>query len=646
MLAAFDTLLPAAPSLGAAERRSVTAVVTLLSIAVTALVLYSAYSGTVTALVVRSLFFSAISCAGLLLSAAQVRFWALRTLIYLLAAGALVPGPYLYQHFVQIISLGGLATPTDEALFVLTIAVLLALVYLQLGWALIVLVAAALAYAWLGYLIPGRYGHGGYGLDRLASTLFLSTEGIYGIPMGVAVDYIFLFALFGTFLVKTGTGAVFVDLARALTGRTQGGPALSAVLSSTMLGTINGSAVANVVTTGTFTIPLMKRVGFSAVTAGAVEAAASSAGQIIPPIMGAAAFLMAEIIGMPYAQIALAASLPAALYVLALLIAVRLEAGRLGLARDEGGGLALLGPVLLRRGYLLLPLVTLIALLAQGLTPMRSAVIALGVAFLLMPWSKETRVSPVGLIGVCVDTVIATVPIIAAIAAAGVVIGVLGLTGFGLMMSGLILELGGSQLWLVLLLTAFVSFVLGMGLPTSAAYLLLAVLVAPALVKMGMPDISAHMFIFYYGLLSAITPPIALAAYAAAGISGADSTATAFAAIRLGFVKLLVPFLFVTMPGLLMIGDVPTIVLTAALAAIGISGLAVAFAAWLSRPLGALERLGLAAAALLVLAPLPLALDAANVIVRGLGVAALAALVIYFQRSGTGATLGNRPSTP
>jgi TRAP transporter 4TM/12TM fusion protein len=344
---------------------------------------------------------------------------------------------------------------------------------------------------------------------------------------------------------------------------------------------------------------------------------------------------MAEIIGMPYAQIALAAALPAALYVAALLIAVRLEAGRLNLARDEGGGFRLLGPVLLRRGYLLLPLIVLVALLIEGLTPMRSAVVALGVAFLLMPWSKETRVGPLALIGVCVDTLMASLPIIAAIAAAGVVIGVLGLTGLGLMMSGLILEIGGSNLWPVLLLTAFVSFILGMGLPTSAAYLLLAVLVAPALVKMGLPDISAHMFIFYYGLLSAITPPVALAAYAAAGISGADSNATAFAALRLGFVKLFVPILFVTMPGLLMIGDNVTIFFSGALAGIGIAGLTVALAGWFGQTLSPLMRLGIAAASCLVLAPMPVALDPENLLVRAAGVLLLAALLIYELRSGS-----------
>jgi TRAP transporter 4TM/12TM fusion protein len=635
MFEQLETLLPAAPHPGAAERRVVAVIVALLAIATTVLVLHSAYAGSVTALVVRSLFFSAVASAGLLLSALRIQAWPLRALLYLLAVGALLPGPYLQQNFFEIISSGGLATPTDVALFILTFVVLIVLVYLQLGWPLVVLAIAAFVYAFFGYLIPGRYGHGGYDLGRLTSSLFLSTEGIYGIPMGVAVDYIFLFALFGTFMVKTGTGAVFVDLARAITGRTQGGPAMSAVVSSALLGTINGSAVANVVTTGTFTIPLMKRAGFSAKTAGAVEAAASSAGQIIPPIMGAAAFLMAEIIGMPYAQIALAAALPAGLYVLALLIAVRLEAGRLNLARDEGGGFRLLGPVLLRRGYLLLPLIVLVALLIEGLTPMRSAVIALGVAFLLMPGSKETRVGPLALIGVCVDTLMASLPIIAAIAAAGVVIGVLGLTGLGLMMSGLILEIGGSNLWPVLLLTAFVSFILGMGLPTSAAYLLLAVLVAPALVKMGLPDISAHMFIFYYGLLSAITPPVALAAYAAAGISGADSNATAFAALRLGFVKLFVPILFVTMPGLLMIGDNVTIFFSGALAGIGIAGLTVALAGWFGQILSPLMRLGIAAASCLVLAPMPVALDPENLLVRAAGVLLLAALLIYELRSGS-----------
>src|SRR5690606_36388407 len=424
------------------------------------------------------------------------------------------------------------------------------------------------------------------------STLMLSTEGVYGLPMGVAVEYIFLFTLLGTFLMKIGAGEVFVDIARGLTGRMQGGPGLSAALSSALLGTINGSAVANVVTTGTFTIPLMKRVGYSATLAGAIEAAASSAGQILPPVMGAAAFLMAEIIGVPYWQIAVAAVVPGLLYVLALMISVRLEAGRLNLARDASAGRELLLETLVKRGYLLLPLLGLIGFLIAGYTPTRAAVLCILVGLAISPWRRDTRVVAIDLMVVCRDTLTSTLPIVAAVAAAGAVIGVLNLSGLGLMLSGLIVETGGGSVWMILILTALTSFVLGMGLPTSAAYLLLAVLVAPALTQLGQPAIVAHVFIFYYGLVSAITPPVALAAYAAAGISGGDANKTALEAVRLGFVKLLVPFLFVTMPGLLAIGSQLQIALSALLAAIAVIGLTIAFAGWLMRPLTVAERLG------------------------------------------------------
>jgi TRAP transporter 4TM/12TM fusion protein len=628
--------LPSAHA-GGRERAVVTAAVAVLAVATTALVVYGAYFGTITAIVLRALFFSAMASAGLLLAALQLRSAVLRALVYALALAALIPGPYLQQVYFDIISRGGLSALPDRVLFLVTVIVVLVLTRLTLGWSLVVLVLAALAYAVFGDLIPGKYGHGGYDLARLASTLFLSTEGFFGLPMGVAVEYIFLFALLGTLLMKIGTGEVFVDIARGVTGRMQGGPGLSATLSSALIGTINGSAVANVVTTGTFTIPLMKRVGYTPVLAGGIEAAASSAGQILPPIMGAAAFLMAEIIGVPYSQIALAALIPGALYVIALLVAVRLEAGRLGLARDETGGLAMLGMTLLTRGYLLLPLIALIGFLIAGYTPTRAAVYCLIMGLLIMPWRQASRLGPVGLVRVCIDTVTATVPIVAAVAAAGAVIGVLNLTGMGLMMSGMILDAGGDSIWLVLLLTALASFVLGMGLPTSAAYLLLAVLVAPALVRMGLPAISAHMFIFYYGLLSAITPPVALAAYAAASISGADANATAFAAIRLGFVKLLVPFLFVTMPGLLMIGTVPAIALTAGLAGIGLVGLSVAFAGWLARPLSWPERLGVIVFSLLVLVPVsPLSVELWNVGPRAIGLVGLAVLALLAWQGASG----------
>jgi len=598
---------------------------TLLAIVTTGLVIYGAFFGGITALLLRSLFFSAVSAAGLMWAALRMRSVVVRIALYALALVALVPGPYLWDSYLDIIMRGAIATSTDEFIFLGLLAVVLVLVRLSLGWSLLVLSALSLAYAYYGYLIPGVYGHGGYDVSRLASTLFLSTEGVYGVPMGVAVEYIFLFALLGTFLMKIGTGEVFVDVARGLTGRVQGGAGLSSTLASAMLGTINGSAVANVVTTGTFTIPLMRRTGFSAKTAGAIEAAASSAGQILPPIMGAAAFLMAEIVGVPYATIALAALIPGLLYVLALMVAVRLEAGRLGLERDTAGGLALLKDALVTRGYLLLPIAGLIGLMMSGTTPTRAAVYCLVFGLLISPWRKETRVGLFDLVMVCRNTLVSTMPIVAAVAAAGVVIGVLNLTGMGLMVSSLIIDVGGGQLWAILLLTALAAFVLGLGLPTSAAYLLLAVLVAPALIRLGLHPIVAHMYIFYFGLVSAITPPVALAAYAAASISGADANATAVESMRLGFVKLLVPLLFVTMPGLLMLGDALQITLAVIFATIGLIALSTAFSAWLVRPMTGLERLVMAIGGLLVLWPTPVdAFDAATLAARATGLAILA----------------------
>ncbi|WP_202801950.1 TRAP transporter permease [Rhodovulum sp. PH10] len=603
----------------------------LLAVAVALLVIYGAYYGGITALILRSVFFSAVSAAGLIQLGLTTGKSPWRFLLYLLAIVALVPGPYLWDSYIDIIMRGAMSVPIDKVIFVGLVAVVLVLTRMTLGWALVTLVVASLAYAYFGDLIPGKYGHGGYDLARLASTLMLSTEGVYGVPMGVAVEYIFLFAFLGTLLMKIGTGVVFVDIARGITGRINGGPGLSAALSSALMGTINGSAVANVVTTGTFTIPLMKRVGYTPVTAGAIEAAAASAGQILPPVMGATAFLMAEVIDVPYKQIALAAIIPSFLYVGALLVAIRLEAGRLGLGKDENASAALIVQTLARRGYLLLPLVGLIVLLVMDYTPTRAAVMCIVFGLLISPWHRDTRITPLGLVLVCRDTLISTIPIIAAVAAAGIVIGVLNLTGLGLMLSSLILEVGGSNLWLILLLTAFTSFVLGMGLPTSAAYLLLAVLVAPALTKLGLPPMVAHMFIFYYGMISAITPPVALAAFAAASISGADPTKTGWEACRLGFVVLLIPFIFAEMHALLLIGSAFEIAAAVVLASIGVLALCVCFAGWLGRPMAMIERLAFLVGGILVMWPAKVADTSVTTLgIRALGVVVLIAMLVRF----------------
>ncbi|SBS30384.1 Sialic acid TRAP transporter permease protein SiaT [Marinomonas spartinae] len=576
----FDT-----KTIGNKERTCLSILFSVIAVVVAGLVLYGAYYGGITALLLRSLFFSLVSASAMLFFALKYQQTWLRLGFYLFAVIALIPGPYLWHNYMDIIMRGAIAIPQDTWIFIGLICVVFLFVRMAVGWALIGLMTLALFYAYYGYLIPGKYGNGGFDISRLTSTLMLSTEGIYGIPMGVAVEYIFLFGLFGAILTKIGTGEVFVDLARGLTGRVQGGPGLSAALSSALLGSLNGSAVANVVTTGTFTIPLMKRVGYSAKLAGAIEAAASSAGQIMPPVMGAAAFLMAEIIGIPYSEVALAALIPALLYVLALMIAVRLEAGRLNLERDTEAGLKLLLRTLKKKSYLLLPLVVLIGLMVSGESPTQAAVMGILAGFFVSPWKAETRINIVDIIAACKETLVNILPIVAAVASAGVIIGVLNLTGLGLMLSGLIISLGNGHLWAVLLLTAGASFILGMGLPTSAAYLLLAVLVAPAMTQMGMAPLSAHMFIFYYGLVSAITPPVALAAYAASTISGADPTETAIESMRLGFVKLLVPFLFVTMPGILLIGSTSSIIAAIVIAALATSAMSIGFSGWLKNNL-------------------------------------------------------------
>jgi TRAP transporter 4TM/12TM fusion protein len=634
---------------GGAEIMAVSVLAAISSVLITALVIYGAYFGLITALILRSIFFSLVSFAGLLYVGIKSPRDVVRYGCYFLAIVSLVPGFHLWQNYTDIILRGAMASPPDLWIFIGLMAGLLVLTRLALGWALVVLVVIGILYAYFGYLIPGKYGHGGYDLWRLTSTLMLSTEGVYGVPMGVAVEYIFLFALLGSLLMRIGTGEVFVDIARGITGRVQGGPGLSAALSSTLMGTINGSAVANVVTTGTFTIPLMKRAGYAPATAAGIEAAAASAGQILPPVMGAAAFLMAEIIGMPYGQIALAAIIPSALYVIALMVAVRLEAGRLDLERDAGAGLGLLKETLIRRGYLLLPLFALVGFLIDGYTPTQAAVICIVFGLLVSPWHRDTRVGLIDLALVCRDTLVSTLPIIAAVAAAGAVIGILNLTGLGLMLSGLIVELGGSNIWLILVLTALTSFVLGMGLPTSAAYLLLAVLVAPALTQLGVPVLVAHMFIFYYGLVSAITPPVAMAAFAAASIAGSDVNKTGYEAVRLGFVKLLVPFLFVSMPGLLLIGTPAEIVLSTMIALIGTVSLSIAFAGWLVRPLRVGERLMMAVASLLVLWPTHVtADDPATLAARIIGIVGLAVLVyraaISEREAGVSPSLENRVS--
>jgi TRAP transporter 4TM/12TM fusion protein len=533
----------------------------------------------------------------------------LRTLLWI---GSLASCLYLAYVHADLVRRSGTPTPADLALGAIAIVVVLDMARRTTGWGLVAVALAALAYAAAGPWLPGLLAHRGYGPVRLIEHLYLSAEGIWGVPLGVSADFVYLFILFGALLDVAGGGTLLLALADRVAGRTRGGPAKTAAVASAFMGSLSGSAVANVVTTGTFTIPLMRRAGFQPFYAAAIEAAASTGGQLMPPVMGAGAFIMATWTGIPYARVALAAVLPAILYYAALVMAIHFRAARMGIrpARVAAGE-----PVLTRL-HLLLPLALIVALLAAGRSPMRAAYWGV-VGALVAGWVRRTsRPTLVDLRRGVEAAAVGTVQVAAACAAAGIVVGVASLTGIGLRMSELIVVLSGGHLFPALLLTALGSIVLGMGLPTTAAYVVLAALGAPALVELGVPLLAAHLFIFYFGCISNVTPPVSLAAYAAAGLAGAPPVRTAVTAMGLATAGFLVPFLFVYGPALLLEGSPAEVALAAITALAGVTALAAAVVGWLRGPLGPLGRLALLAAALTLIAP-GILTDALGVLVLG-----------------------------
>lgn len=564
--------------------------------------LYTAWEGPYTALQQRITHISGILGFAFLTIAASAR-WPLRVVMLVLVGLVTLPALYLMLNFREVIMTAGMTLDKQIALGAILIAATLIATYFVLGLPLLVIACTALAFAFFGHLLPSNVGHVGYSVSRITAHLYLTTEGILGTPIGACATYIFLFILFSAILEKTGMGAVFIGLGHALTGRRRGGPAYVAVTSSALFGSINGSAVANVASTGTFTIPLMIRAGYARQTAAAIEAAASSGGQIMPPIMGAAAFLMASFTGIPYIQIAWHALFPALLYFGAIFAAVQLGAHKYAVGTVDADEMPSFGKLLKTKGYMLLPIPVLIFFLMQGYTPFRSGFYAIGVALALSLLSKETRLSPPGFVDLAVTAMRNMLPVAVACACAGIVIGVLTLTGLGLKLSGLIVDASGGSLFAALVITAFASIVLGMGLPTVGVYLLLSVLVAPALVQMGVPLIAAHMFIFYFGLVSAITPPVALAAYAAAAISGSKPLATSVEAFMIGLSKVVVPFVFVYGPELLMIGTWPDIAIAVVSASLGVYALAIFSTGWWNGTLAPWRRGVVGIGATLMLVP-------------------------------------------
>jgi TRAP transporter 4TM/12TM fusion protein len=468
------------------------------------------------------------------------------------------------------------------------------------GWVLVWITVAFLVYAKYGNVLPEPFWHRGRRVGAVVEQAYLTVDGIWNVPLAVTANFIFLFVLLGALLFASGAGTFFTDLARGLTGRTVGGPAKTAVVASAFMGMLSGSSSANVVTTGSFTIPAMRKAGYRLEFAAGVEAVASTGGQLTPPIMGAAAFLMIEFAGVSYSEIIRVALIPAILYFMAVFLMVDLEARRLGLRAQLDEALPNALAVLRRRGYLLLPLIIMVWVLLEGYTPATAgfwSVASLAALSFVMDAENRRRFHRV-IFEAMTQAPRLIGPITVACAIGGILAGVIAMTGLGIRISNIILDASAGILIVALFLTMVVAIVLGMGMPTSAAYVVLAALLAPGLVKMGVSVIAAHLFIIYCAAKSSITPPVAIASYAAAAVAGCDPWRTSLVAFRLGLPIFIIPYMFVYGEALLSYGTPAEVAWTFVTASFGIAVLSVASIGWLKFPLKAHERLIALAASL------------------------------------------------
>jgi TRAP transporter 4TM/12TM fusion protein len=468
-----------------------------------------------------------------------------------LAALAVTAGMYIIIIYPEMNQHLGNLTVWDKALGVVMVLLTLEITRRTIGNTLTIIAVVFLAYAYFGRSLPGFLVHRGFSWERIVSQMYCTLEGIYGTPIGVMATYVFLFVLFGAFLQNTGATDFFIDLAYSLTGQYVGGPAKTAVLASGLMGSVSGSAIANVVTTGCVTIPLMKNVGYKPEVAGGIEAAASTGGQIMPPLMGAGVFIMAEFTGIPYLKIMLLSIIPAILYYFTVWVFAHNAAvaqGLKGLPKDQLPDFK----ATLKKGYIcLVPLALLIFLLVIGYSPTLSASYATLLVYLMSFLRRETRMSFSKLLETMEMAAKMAVSISAACAAAGLIVGVVGITGLGLKFSGMVLSVAGGNLFLALILVLLASLVLGMGLPVTASYIMLAVLAAPALLELGVPLLAGHLIIFWYSQDANVTPPVCLAGYAAAGIAGSNPFRTGMQGWKLAKGLYLIPLLFAYQPEIL-----------------------------------------------------------------------------------------------
>lgn len=523
--------------------------------------------------------------------------------VLLAIVGAATPA-YILIEYKELVLRAGLVTDVDFIVGLIGILLVIEATRRVVGLPMVCVVLFFLAYAFLGPYMPGALAHRGLTLEQLVSHLYYTTEGIFGIPLGVSATFIFLFILFGAYLESTGLGKFFIDLANAVAGWASGGPAKVAVLSSGLMGTISGSSVANVAGTGSFTIPMMKKLGYHKNFAGAVEAAASTGGQLMPPIMGAAAFLMAEFVGVPYLEIVKAAAIPAVLYFLGVWIGVHFEAKRNNLKGIPRSELPKFSVILKDRGHLAIPLIAIIYLLVAGYTPMRAALFGILLSIVAACLRKSTRLTPMQIVQGLIDGAKNVLGVLVACAAAGIVIGVVTKTGVGLKLASVLIDVAGGALLPTMFFTMITSIVLGMGVPTTANYVITSTIAAPALVQMGVPVLAAHMFVFYFGIVADVTPPVALAAFAGSAISGGDPLRTGINASKLAIAAFIVPYVFVLAPVLLMIdATAGTLIMALITAIVGMTGISASLIGYFVTKPTKLERIMLIVGGLLMLKP-------------------------------------------
>ncbi|MCD8174449.1 MAG: TRAP transporter permease [Phascolarctobacterium sp.] len=533
---------------------------------------------------------------------------------------------YIMTDYLGVVERAGNPSTTDMLMATLLVVLVLEASRRVSGWVLPVLSIVFIIYGLFGRNMPGMFMHRGYDWVSLSNHFFANTEGIYGTSVNVAASYIFLFILFGCIMGKSGMGQLFNDLALSIAGHTQGGPAKVSVFASGLLGSINGAAVANVVTTGAFTIPLMKKIGYTKEFAGAVESAASVGGQLLPPIMGAAAFIMAEMLGVKYSNIIVWAAIPALLYYIGVITQVQLRASKDGLHGLPKEQLPSFKAVIKSRGHLLFPIFFLVYMLFfSGTTVIYSAVLTVVLTIIVAQLREGTRMSFNDIITAVADGAKQTVSVAIACACVGIIIGVCSKTGFGLTMANTIIAFGSTSIFFTMIFTMVTCMILGMGLPSIPAYIITAAIAVPALSKLGISPAAAHMFSFYYAMFANLTPPVALASFAAAGLSGGDPMKTGWASVKLAIAGFIVPFMFVFSPQLMLINTTLSEgVWTALSACLGVFLLAVAVEGYFMAPVGALVRIVVLTGALSLMYP--------DVVTDIIGVVTLALLYVVQRK--------------